>query len=69
MRPPVPIVGHRRAIDEITKRDRLAWFLSDSQPTVRQPNARAPRSRRRATDAGKLANFPFAFRTPVAGSE
>jgi hypothetical protein len=33
MRTPAPIVGHRRAIDEITKHDRLAWSHSDRQPT------------------------------------
>jgi len=70
MRPPMPIVGHRRAIDEITKHDRLAWFHSFRQSTNRLTTIRENAAQLSASDsASKLANFPFAFQAPVAGLE
>jgi hypothetical protein len=36
MRAPMPIGGHRRAIDEITKLDRLACFHSRPTETTRR---------------------------------
>jgi hypothetical protein len=62
MRAPAPIVGHRRAIDEITKHDRLAWSHTDRQPT-KGATIRASATRISASETSERTH-EFSVRLP-----